>query len=399
MDAFRIACDEIGLVGSRLQQELATQVQAAVLARRGRDVVRLTGSTGSGKELVSALIHQVAQVELGRKGELVEVSCSNLPAGLFESTLFGHRRGAFTGATTDTPGLLARAQGGTLVFDEVQNLSLDDQGRLLRLIGEREYRSVGASAVQRTDAMIVLVSNIDLVEAANDGLFRRDLLDRAPAKIALPPLWQRREDIGELAQAFAQEAARDREWKDFDGLTRRALADLEGAVVEKKEASVRRLRELIRDVVFSLPEQVPEVDSSALAPHLESTFGTSTSNRDQWDQEDFDTRFDLALEARTVERLANLHGVPERTLIRLANILREVYEALPSGENPVPGSYRNLVSRMGTATKAALWLMSGASNQAEFRRFFGTKPFEMPPKSVAWQIYHDLFSGEKGGAN
>lgn len=396
MDAFRIACEEIGLVGSRLQAELATQIQAAVLSRRGKDVVRLTGSTGSGKEFVSALIHQVSRAELDRRGELVEVSCSNLPAGLFESTLFGHRRGAFTGATADTPGLLSRAQGGTLVFDEVQNLSLDDQGRLLRLIGEREYRSVGASSVQRTDAMIVLVSNIDLMEAAEEGRFRRDLLDRAPAKISLPPLWQRREDIGELGQAFAKEAALEREWAEFEGLTRRAVADLEGAVVDTEESSVRRLRELVRDVIFSLPEPALVVDSAVLAPFLETAFGARTSDRDRWDREDFDARFDLALEARTVERLASLHGVPEKTLIHLAKILREVYEALPSGTHPVPGSYRNLVSRMGTATKAALWLMSGATNQAEFRRFFGDKPFEMPPKSVAWQIYHDLFSGERG---
>lgn len=380
-----------------MRHALASQLQTAILARRGRDVVRLTGPTGSGKELVSSIIHRVAVSEFGRGGDLVEVSCSNLPAGLFESTLFGHKRGAFTGATTDSIGLLEKARGGTLVFDEVQNLSLEDQGRLLRLIGEREYRPVGSTSVRTTDAMMVLVSNIDLIEAASAGRFRRDLLDRAPAKVALPPLWQRREDVGELAQSFAMEAAADRGWEDFDGFTRRALADLEGAVVDTQESSVRRLREVVRDAVFSLDDSSHAVESAHLAPHLQSFFGVSLSERDRWDREQLDEGFDLALEARTVARLAELHDLPEGTLVRLAKVLREVYEALPGGENPVPGSYRNLVSRMNMATKAALWLITGATNQAEFRKFFGNRPFEMPPKSVAWQLYHDLF-GSTGGS-
>lgn len=244
--------------------------------------------------------------------------------------------------------------------------------------------------------MIVLASNADLAAAAARGEFRRDLLDRAPAKIQLPPLWQRREDVAELANAFASEAAEERGWEIFDGFTRRAVADMEGAIVQTKEASVRRLREMVRDLVFGLEEPMEVIESATLEPHLRAFFGLETIDRDAWDREAIDSEFDLVVEARTVERLASLHGVPEQTLIKLAKILREVYESLPQGENPVPGSYRNLVSRMSMATKAALWLMSGATNQAEFRRFFGNKPFEMPPKSVAWQLYHDLFSdGER----
>lgn len=392
MDAFRIACDTVGLVGSRLRSELSTQLKAALVARQGKDVIRLTGPTGSGKELVSSLIHETSRKVLGRRGEFVAVSCSNLPAGLFESTLFGHARCAFTGATESARGLLPQAQGGTLVLDEVQNLSLEDQGKLLRLIGEREFRPVGATKLERTDALIVLVSNTDLAAAVERGEFRRDLLDRAPAKITLPPLWQRREDVAELAHAFAAEAAKERGWKEFDGFTRRAVADIEGAIVEKKEESVRRLREMIRDLIFGLEEPMEVIESATLEPHLRAFFDLDDVDRDRWDREAIDQEFDLIVEARTVERLASLHGVPEQTLIKLAKILREIYESLPRGENPVPGSYRNLVSRMSLATKAALWLMSGATNQAEFRRFFGTKSFEMPPKSVAWQIYHDLFS-------
>ncbi|AKU92188.1 sigma 54-interacting transcriptional regulator [Vulgatibacter incomptus] len=392
MDAFATTFDKLGIVGSRFREDVASQVQAAVLSRRGRDAVRLAGLTGTGKELVSSLVHEVARCELGRDGEIVEINCGNLSDSLFESSLFGHKRGAFTGANADQAGLLEKAKGGTLVLDEVQNLSLDSQGRLLRLIGEREYRPVGSTSLKRTDALIVLVSNLDLVALTRDGRFRRDLLDRAPAKINLLPLWSRREDISELATTFAREAAGDRGWTEFEGPTRRALADLEGALVEHRETSVRRLRELVRDAVFAFEGQDPiSLESSAFSKVLRDFYGAGTEDRDAWDRADIEERFDLAIEAQTVARIAELHALPQTTLLKLARVLRELHGSLTGGEKPVPSSYRNLMARTSLATKAALWLLSGARNQSEFRRFFGTNPHEMPPKSVAWQIYHDVF--------
>ena len=398
MDSVIQACDRLGIAGTRFREEIAAQVQSSVLARRGRDAVRITGATGTGKELVTALVHDVGRVELGRTGELVEINCGNLPDSLFESTLFGHKRGAFTGAAADSKGLLERAKGGTLVLDEVQNLSLEAQGRLLRLIGEREFRPVGSTALQRTDALIVLVSNLDLVRLAGEGRFRRDLLDRAPAKIALPPLWQRREDVSELAQQFAIEAAADRGWKGFEGLTRRALADLEGAVAANEESSVRRLRELVRDAVFAAPEPAPvKLESAAFEKLLADFYGANQlADRASWDRADIGERFDLAVEAQVVRHIADLHGIPENTLLKLARVLRELRESLEQGEKAVPKSYRNLMARTSLATKAALWILSGANNQAEFRKFFGEKTHEMPPKSVAWQLFHDVFGDEDG---
>ncbi len=393
MSAFLGSFDRLGIVGSRFREETAAQVQAAVLSRRGRDAVRISGATGTGKELISSLIHELAKSELGRDGEIVEINCSNLPEQLFESTLFGHKRGSFTGAAADHVGLLERAKNGTLVFDEVQNLSTDAQGRLLRLLGEREYRPVGSTALKRTNALLVLVSNVDLVQLAADGRFRRDLLDRAPAKVALSPLWTRREDIPELAQAFAREAANDRGWTEVDGITRRAVSDIEGALVAAREESVRRLRELVRDAVFALPNPSPTAfESAAFAGVLRDFYGTGAEARDEWDRDDIEERFDLAVEAQTVARIARLHGLPETTLLKLARVLRELHETLSTGENALPASYRNLMARTSLATKAALWLVSGAKNQSEFRRFFGTNPHEMPPKSVAWQIFHDIFN-------
>lgn len=400
MDVFLESFDRIGIVGSRFREETSLQVQAAVLARRGRDAVRISGSTGTGKELIASLVHDVAARELGRTGELVELNCSNLTDTLFESSLFGHKRGAFTGASADQSGLLEKAKGGTLVLDEVQNLSPEAQGRLLRLLGEREYRPVGSTSLKRTDALLVLVSNLDLVKLAGEGRFRRDLLDRAPAKISLSPLWQRREDIPELAQAFAREALEDRGWTEVEGPTRRALADIEAALVEAKESSVRRLRELVRDAVFELQGEAPvALESQAFAKALRSFYGTGIENREKWDLQDIDDRFDLAVEAQTVARIAELHGLPETSLLKLARVLRELHGSLGTGANAMPSSYRNLMARTSLATKAALWLLSGARNQSEFRRFFGTNSFEMPPKSVAWQIFHDLFPEGDGSKN
>jgi len=395
MNVFLESFDRLGIVGSRFREETSLQVQAAVLARRGRDAVRISGSTGTGKELIASLVHDVATRELGRSGELVELNCSNLSDTLFESSLFGHKRGAFTGASADQSGLLEQAKGGTLVLDEVQNLSPEAQGRLLRLLGEREYRPVGSTTLKRTDALLVLVSNLDLVKLANEGRFRRDLLDRAPAKIALTPLWQRREDIPELAQSFAREALDDRGWSEVEGPTRRALADIEAALVEAKESSVRRLRELVRDAVFEVQGDAPvALESQVFAKALRSFYGTGVENRERWDLQDIEERFDLAVEAQTVARIADLHGLPETTLLKLARVLQELHGSLGTGATAVPASYRNLMARTSLATKAALWLLSGAKNQSEFRRFFGTNSFEMPPKSVAWQIFHDLFPDE-----
>ncbi len=403
MDPIVRACDELHIVGSRFREELSAQVQSAVLARRGRDAVRITGETGTGKELAAGLVHKLAVEQLGRTGELVEVNCGNLGDTLFESALFGHKKGSFTGAAADERGLLDRAKGGTLVLDEVQNLSREAQGRLLRLIGEREYRPVGSTELKRTDALIVMVSNLDLLALAGEGRFRRDLVDRAPAKIALLPLWQRREDISELAQSFALEAADDRGWSavaGFLGFTRRALADLEAGIVAAREPSVRRLRELCRDVVFAQGDEAPEaLESAALAPHLDAAYGAAVTDESRAadDREDLEERFDLAVEAQVVRDIARLHGLPEATLLRLARCLRELKGSFDDDGRGLPASYRNLMQRTQVATKAALWVLSGAKNQAEFRRFFGEKAHEMPPKSVAWQIFHDLF-GDAGGA-
>ena len=385
------ACTDIGVVGDEFLAHLLREIPAKILFRRARDVLLLSGPTGSGKEMVAKVSHQVAGHFLGRNGELVIINCANLGNGVFESELFGYRRGAFTGANRDYAGLAGRASTGTLVLDEVQALSPQDQARLLRFLGERQYRSVGDDKTKRCEALIILASNRDLRAMTETGEFRRDLLDRATAKIHLPTLAQRREDIGELTQAFAFEAARDAgaPLTQFYGLTRRAQADVQAAVIRSKEVSVRRLREVIRDAVFSLATpQVPEaIESDSLLPLLEREFNFSPKERPHQDITEITEDFNFLIARTELQQLSHQHGVSLHTLHKLC----EALQTLISEMEDKPRTYRNITERTNRLSKVALWLVSGARTQAEFRKYFGQLAQDMPTKSVAHQIYYDVF--------
>ena len=393
------ACNSLNIVGSEIRNHLKKEIPAKVLFRQARDVVLLSGPTGTGKELIASVTHESAKQFLNRKGELVVVNCANLGNGTFESELFGYRKGAFTGADRDYAGLAGRAAGGTLVLDEVQALSPQDQARLLRFIGEREYRSVGDDKTKDCDALIVLASNRNLREMVNTGDFRRDLLDRATAKIHLPTLWERRQDIGELAQSFAMEAGQDAgaSAEEFFGLTRRAKADIETAIIRAKEVSVRRLREVIRDAVFMLAaDSLPEaVESDVLTPVLEREFSFSESDRGAQDVDELEKEFDFLVARTQLFELSKRHGVSLRALNKLCSAVQSLIDEM----RDQPRSYRNVTERTNRLSKVALWLVSGARTQAEFRKFFGKMAADMPTKSVAHQIYYEVFPRDDQGKN
>jgi two-component system response regulator HydG len=165
--------------------------------------VLITGETGTGKGLVARAIH----AESRRTGPLVPLNCAALPENLLESELFGHVKGAFTGAAASRPGLFTEASGGTLFLDEVGELALPLQAKLLRVIEAGAVRPVGAEKEHPVDVRIVAASNRDLREAVRTGRFREDLLYRLDVvTIELPPLRHRREDILVLAEHFLAEA-------------------------------------------------------------------------------------------------------------------------------------------------------------------------------------------------
>ncbi len=167
----------------------------------------ITGETGTGKGLLAHAIHAESK---RAGGPFVTVNCAALPEALLESELFGHIRGAFTGATTSKQGLFAEASGGTLFLDEIGEMAPALQAKLLHVIEEGAIRPVGSSKEQRVDVRIIAATHRDLRKAARMGMFREDLFYRLDViSIALPPVRHRREDIPELIDHFLQ-AARTR---------------------------------------------------------------------------------------------------------------------------------------------------------------------------------------------
>jgi DNA-binding NtrC family response regulator len=162
--------------------------------------VLVTGETGTGKELVAEAVHEHSR---RNRGPLVVVDCGSVPANLIESELFGHERGAFTGALTSSAGVFERAHGGTLFLDEIGELPLELQPRLLRVLESREFRRVGGSKTITVDIRVVAATNRDLSVEVNRGRFREDLYYRlAVAHVHLPPLRDRKEDIPLLVRHF-----------------------------------------------------------------------------------------------------------------------------------------------------------------------------------------------------
>jgi Sigma-54 interaction domain/FHA domain/Homeodomain-like domain len=178
-------------------------MRAAMLASvaRSNSPVLLLGETGTGKEVLARAVHRLSE----RRGAFVAVNCGALPASLLEAQLFGHLRGAFSGALTDAPGLLRSADGGTLLLDEVGDLPEPSQPALLRALQEKEVVPVGGVRPIPIDLRVVAATHRALDELERRGEFRSDLLARIAGFVfAIPPLRERKEDIGVLVEAFAR---------------------------------------------------------------------------------------------------------------------------------------------------------------------------------------------------
>ena len=164
--------------------------------------VLIEGPSGSGKELLARAIHNLSQ---RRKRPYVVVNCGTLPSNLFESELFGYKRGAFTDAKRDKPGRLTRAEGGTIFFDEIGDLPPETQVKLLRLLQEREYHPLGGVETCQANVRIVAATNRGLSQLVSQGRFRDDLYFRlAVVRLSIPPLCERREDIPYLVAHFVE---------------------------------------------------------------------------------------------------------------------------------------------------------------------------------------------------
>ena len=177
--------------------------------------VLITGESGTGKEVVADLIHTLSR---RCKGPFIKINCAALPRELIESELFGSVKGAFTGAQGDREGLFRQAEGGTLLLDELSEMPIDTQSKLLRVLQEKEVRPVGGRVSYKTDCRIIAATNRPVEEAIKDGKLREDLYYRISAiSVGLPPLRERKDDVLPLARAFLKRFASqaDRTLIDF----------------------------------------------------------------------------------------------------------------------------------------------------------------------------------------
>jgi DNA-binding NtrC family response regulator len=231
--------------------------------------VLLEGESGTGKELVARTIHEHGR---RKEGPFVAVNVAEVPESLLEAELFGHAKGAFTGATAARTGLVAQASSGTLFLDEVGDIPRPIQGKLLRFLQERTVRAVGSGQTRKVDVRVVAATNRDLLTAVRRGDFREDLYFRLNVvRLELPPLRARREDVGPLASHFlalaaAEQGARPRV------LSREALEALERhpwpGNVRELENAVRRALVLGNDPIrsddFALGRERQEVGLAAI---------------------------------------------------------------------------------------------------------------------------------------
>ncbi len=166
--------------------------------------ILITGDSGTGKELFARAIHKASV----QKGEFVSVNAAGLDDTTFTDTLFGHKKGAYTGAVNDRMGLVKKAEGGTLFLDEIGDLENESQVKLLRLLQEGEYYSLGSDEIQKSNAMIIAATNANLIEKQKKGTFRKDLAFRFSHTIKVPPLNYRLDDIPFLLEHFLKKSAK-----------------------------------------------------------------------------------------------------------------------------------------------------------------------------------------------
>jgi len=266
--------DELPLIG----RSLPMQDIYRVLARLTQSdlTVMINGESGTGKELVARVLHDYGK---RRHGPFVPINMAAIPRELIESELFGHEKGAFTGAQTRTPGRFEQAEGGTLFLDEIGDMPLEAQTRLLRVLQQGEYTTVGGRTAIKTNVRIVAATHRDLKSQIQQGLFREDLFYRLNVvPIRLPPLRERLEDVGDLVRHFLRQAARE-------GLGQKSI---ESPAIERLKGhpwpgNIRELENVVRRLVALHPEDTLTaqiVEQELAGSSMSTTIGSSPDSAD-----------------------------------------------------------------------------------------------------------------------
>jgi len=316
--------------GRAIRQLLDSVASAA----SSRATVLLQGESGTGKELLARAIH--AQSDR-REGAFIRLNCAALPEGQIESTLFGQEKGALAGAAKRSLGALERANGGTLLLDEIAELPADLQPKLLRALQEREFERIGGAGVVKCDVRIIATTSRNLEAEVNAGRFRQDLYYRLNVfPITIPPLRDRREDIPVLAHRFAARAAAEA-GKEIAGLEPEALEllcghDWPGNVRQLQSAVERAVilstEPLLRVHLFAslrAPSAAVETANGSASPQAAGTNGTGGAHvlelpsLDLMEVERRVIEQALALTKGNRTRAAHMLGINVRTLRRKLN--------------------------------------------------------------------------------
>lgn len=276
--------------------------------------VLIMGESGTGKEMIARAIHFRSR---RAQGPLVPVNCSAIPEGLLESELFGHTRGAFTGAYSSRKGLFVEASGGTLFLDEIGDMGLTLQAKLLRVLQDRVVRPVGSNKSFSVDARVIAATHRDLKAAVREGAFREDLYYRLSViPIRIPPLSERAEDIPLLVDHFLEKCA------TASGRPRKRITARAVAVLQRRtwEGNVRELENIIERLVVLTPGDTVDVDDLPYAMAPEGSRGPGQGPDDLPTLDEMGRRHVLRVLDRTAgnkEKAARILGINRRTLYRM----------------------------------------------------------------------------------
>jgi sigma-54 dependent transcriptional regulator, acetoin dehydrogenase operon transcriptional activator AcoR len=304
------------------------------LARSDVSIVAI-GESGVGKEVLSRAIHELSE----RRGTFLAVNCSSLPDGLLQSELFGYKKGAFSGALEDRPGLVRSADAGTLLLDEIGDLGPLGQGALLRVLEEGEVTPVGGTRPHKVDVRVISATHRDLNALASSGAFRSDLLARLSGFVFhIPPLRDRREDLGILIRTLLPRVARDPSLISLSQEAARAL------LTHGWPLNVRELEKCLGAAAAQSPDGKIQIDH--LPPALSSAKGTRTPSGAPGPSSAPPARTG-APDAKDIERRARMVALLEQHAGNVSAVAREM------------GAARAQIHR---------WLRRYALDPATFRR-------------------------------
>ena len=279
--------------------------------------ILLTGETGVGKEMCARTIHYLSERV---NKPFMAVNCGAIPSNLLENELFGHRRGAFTDARNNHVGIVAEAEGGTLLLDEIESLSLEAQSTLLRLLQEKTYRPLGQTKIIKSDIRFIAASNVDIIQQVNEGKFRSDLFYRFTLTIDMPPLRQRRADIPLLADHFLRKYTKDY-GQEQKFLSHSAIQELSNY---DWPGNIRELENIIQEAIFLTPSSIIPPENINIPSSNQSNYFEQLSYKiaKQRAVEQFEREYITQLLIRchgNITRAANLAEKDRRDVSRLVH--------------------------------------------------------------------------------